>query len=910
MRHAQIPISFLMAWREIRGSWRQFVFFLACLAVGVGAVVGIELFATNVESLILRDARSLLGGDLEIRAAHQLSESGKETLDSLRERNVEVTHVRELVGMAAVPVAERAQIPDDDCPSPCTPGSSPGQALSQREREIDVQATQLVELKAVEEQYPLYGQVEMTPQQSLHDSLASLDCPSRPCFGAVVQESLLISLGLQLHDYLKIGQASFAVTGILVKEPDRVASAFSLGPRVLISRQALQATDLVKPGSRIRERYLLRVPESVALGPLRGELQGRLGSEGAGVSSYRDAQPRIRRFLDQLTTYLGLIGLTSLFVGGIGIACTIHGFMRHKLTTVAILKTLGADAGLLIRVYLLQSLFMGCLGSMGGVALGIGLQKLLPVLLGDLIPVAVSSQVAVLPLGKGLLVGVVTTFCFTIWPLLAIRETPPALVFRREVEQHHDPAGSRWRLIRRVVMSVVRDRHRLGTAVMMGFGLTVLATWQARSLTLGTLFILAFGAAVVLLQVGAWALLHGLRKLPRPRSFVVRQALGNVQRPGNYTRGMAVAIGVGVMVIVTVALVKSSLLVALGERIPKDAPTFFFIDVQPDQRESFEEILQREAPHAPYRLTPVVRARLKALDGHVIDPEEHKGKRNGWYFTREYALTALSLLPRDNVVVKGTWWTTDSEEMRKGDQENQDVPIRVSVEDEAAVNLGVDLGSTIEFTVQGAPVSAVVQSTRKVDWGSFSMNFFMILSPGALDGAPMTYIASAKVEAEEELPLQHALVRALPNVTAIKVGDVLANVARLLEQLAWAIQGIALLSMVSGAVVMTAAVSSTRYRRLYESAILKAIGGTRRIVVQSFAVEFALIGGLAGLIGVGLASALSWAILHFFLDLSWTVQPMVLGRGVLATVGLAVAVGFLSTFKILGEPPLAVLRQE
>ena len=875
-----------MAWRELRGSGRQFVFFLACLAVGIGAVVGIDLFATNVESLILRDARSLLGGDLEIRAAHQLSESGRETLDSLRERNVEITHVRELVGMAAVPGAEHSQRPG-------------------------VQTTQLVELKAVEDQYPLYGQVEMTPQQSLHDSLAPLDCPSVPCFGAVVQESLLISFGLQLHDHLKIGQAWFAVTGILVKEPDRVASAFSLGPRVLISRQALQATDLVQPGSRIRERYLLRVPESLALDPLRGELQGRLGSEGAGVSSYRDAQPRIRRFLDQLTTYLGLIGLTSLFVGGIGIACTIYGFMRHKLTTVAILKTLGADAGLLIRVYLLQSLFMGLLGSMGGVALGIGLQRLLPVLLGDLIPVTVSSQVTMWPLGKGLLVGLVTTFCFTIWPLLAIREIPPALVFRREVEQHHTPvAGSRFRWMWNALLEIVRDRHRLGTAVMMGCGLTVLAAWQARSLTLGALFIVAFCVAVILLQVGVRVLLHGLGKLPRPRSFVVRQALGNVQRPGNYTRGMAVAIGVGVMVIVTVALVKSSLLVALGERIPKNAPTFFFIDIQPDQKVAFEEILQRESHHSPYRLTPVVRARLRALDGQLIDPEEYKGKRNGWYFTREYVLTALSALPRDNVVVKGNWWTADSEEMRKEDHENQAIPIRVSLEEEAAHNLGVDLGATIEFTVQGAPVSAVVQSMRQVDWGSFTMNFFMILSPGSLAGAPMTYIASATVAAEDEMPLQRTLVRALPNVTAIKVGDVLANVARLLEQLAWAIQGIALLSMVSGAVVMTTAVSSTRYRRLYESAILKAIGGTRRIVVASFAVEFALIGGLAGLIGVGLASVLSWVILHFFLDLSWTFQPLVLGWGLLATVGLAVAVGFLSTFKILGEPPLAVLRQE
>ena len=850
-------------------------------------MVGIDLFATNVERLILRDARSLLGGDVEIRLARPLSASGGTVVGSLRKRNVDVTHVSELVAMAAASVAEGSDKPD--APS-----------------------TQLVELKAVEANYPLYGTVDVNPPQSLRSLLASreTDCPARPCFGIVVQESLLIGLGIQLHDHLTIGHARFRVTGILGKEPDRVASAFRLGPRVLMSRQALAATDLVKRGSRIRERYLLRVPESRVLDPLVGELQGRLSKEGANVSSYRDAQPRIRRFLDQLSTYLGLIGLTALFVGGIGIACTVHGFMKHKLMTVAVCKTLGADAGFIMKVYLLQSVFLGCLGSVVGVALGVGLQRLLPVLFGELIPLAVGSRVDVLPLSKGMLLGTLTTLCFVLWPLLTIRSIPPAIVFRREVDQERASvsAGYHFRRMKETLMKFVQDRHRLGTALLMGCGLTVLSVWQARSLTLGFLFIVAFGAALLFIQFGVWVLLHGLRKIPRSRSFAVRHAMGNVQRPGNYTLGMAVAIGVGVMVIVTVALVKSSLLVALGERIPEDAPTFFFIDVQPDQRERFERVMQREARTAPYRLMPVVRSRLGAIDGRAIHPDEHKDKRNGWYFTREYVLTALSELPRDNIVATGRWWPSESEDRR--DEDDTRNPIRVSVEDEAAENLGVDLGSTLEFNIQGTPLRAVVESTRTVDWGSFSTNFFMILSPGALDGAPMTYIASAKVEPEEEMPLQRALVRALPNVTAIKIGDVLANVARLLEQLAWAIQGVALLSMTSCAVVMIAALSSTRYRRLYESAILKAIGGTRQIIVKSFAVEFALVGGLAGLIGVGLASALSWVILHFFLDVAWTVQPMVLGWGLLTTVGLAVAVGFLSTFKILGEPPLAVLRGE
>ncbi|MDT7042712.1 ABC transporter permease [Candidatus Nitronereus thalassa] len=890
MSYRFLPISLKMAWRETRGSWHQFVFFLVCVAIGVGSVVGVDLFATNVERMILGDARSLLGGDLEIRLARPLDESGETVLASIRDRKIEVTHVRELVGMSAVQEKVRA---DGLTENPTFP------------------STQLVEIKAVEPNYPLYGQVEVAPKQPLHALLSSSSsCPTKPCFGIVVQDSLLITLGKEVGSSIKIGQAWFEIRGVLLKEPDRVASAFSLGPRVIISVEALEATELVQVGSRIRQRYLLRVPESIILGSLQGELQGRLAKEGARVSSFREAQPRIRKFLEQLTTYLGLIGLTALFVGGIGIACTIHGFMKQKMTTVAILKTLGADAGIIMRAYLGQSVLMGGLGSLIGAMLGIGLQMAIPLLLGGLIPVAVTSTVTWSPLAKGLVLGVATTLLFTLWPLLTIRTVPPALVLRREVEKGNAVVqqGSFWRNAWIVLVAFWKDRQRLVTSVVIGLGLMLLAMWQARSVTLGFVFILAFAAALVVLQFGARLMLKGLRMLPRPQSFTVRQALGSVQRPGNYTLGMAVAIGVGVMVIVTVALVKASLLTSIGDRIPEDAPTFFFIDIQPDQKETFEQIIRAQTPTATYKLTPVVRSRIGAIDGKPVDPEEHKGKRNGWYFTREYVLTALAELPEDNTVVKGQWWSTDPSD--KPSASIGSFPIRMSVEDEAAKNLGLDLGTTVEFNIQGTPLPTIVESTRKVDWGSFSTNFFMILGPGALEGAPMTYISTAKVSPAEEVPLQQALVRALPNVTAIKIGDVLANVARLLEQLAWAIQGMAFLSIISGAVVMVAALSSTRYRRLYESAILKAIGGTRQIIVQAFAIEFAVVGGLAGLIGLGLASALSWAILYFFLDLTWAFQPSILGWALFATIGLAVIVGFLSTFRVLGEPPLVVLRQE
>ncbi len=895
MRSNVIPLSFAMAWRETRGSWRQFVFLVLCVAIGVGSVVGLELFATNVEGVILGDARSLLGGDIEIQLMRDLGASGTTVVAELKERNMEMTHVRELVGMAAA----RERVVGDD-------GHEPGAARS----------TQLVELKAVESNYPLYGRVSVSPDQPLHVLLAPVSsCPgmpvSGPCFGIVVQESLLIVLGLDIGAHLTIGQAGFKIRGVLRKEPDRVASAFSLGPRVLLSQDALAATALVQVGSRVRQRYLLRVPESLTpLGPLLGELRGRLANEGARVSSFRNAQPQIRRFLDQFTTYLGLIALTTLFVGGIGIACTMHGFITHKLTTVAILKTLGADAGLIMRMYLGQSGLMGCVGSLIGAAGGVGLQMVMPLVLGSLLPVAVSPTVTVMPLVKGLILGLGTTLLFTVWPLLTIRTVPPALVFRRDVDQGVAPAHepSRWHMVGRAIGHLCQDRQRLLAGVIIGVGLLLLAMWQARSVSLGALFLLAFGVALVLLQAGVWLVLTLVRRMPRPRALVVRHALGRIQRPGNYTMGMAVSIGVGVMVMVTVAMVRVSLLSALGERIPDDAPTFFFIDIQPDQTPSFERIMRAQTRNGTYALTPVVRSRLGSLNGVPVNPEVHRDTRHGWYFTREYVLTALADLPKDNTIIQGHWWPPPRPD--SGQPRSRRAVPRVSVEEEAARILGLDIGSTVAFDVQGVSLSAVVESIRRVDWGSFSTNFYMILSPASLEGAPLTYLSTATVSPDEEIPLQQALVRALPNVTAIQIGDVLANVARLLEQLTWVIQGMAFLSIISGATVMVAALSSTRYRRLYEAAVLKVVGGTRRLLVQSFAVEFAMVGTLAGGIGVILASALSWAILRFFLDLPWVWQPAVMSWGLAATVALAMVVGFLSTYRVLGKPPLAVLRRE
>lgn len=890
-----------MAWRETKAAWRHFLYFLVCIAVGVGALVAVSLFGANIEQAVSREARGLLGGDLEIRWSQTIGPKGGAALESLSDRGFTVTHVSELVAMAA----RTERIP------------------------MGGQATQIVELKAVESGYPLYGALKVEPSRPLSELLvASSVCGTRhaarvtshaSCYGAVVQEALLIRMKLAVGDRLKIGQSLFTITGVVRTEPDRTANAFSLGPRVLISQEGLRAALLVQPGSRIRERYLVKIPAATPPEPLIYELRGQLASESARVSGYRDAQPQLKQFLEQLTRYLGLIGLTALFVGGLGVATSIHAFVREKLNTIAILKTVGADSATVIGTYLLQALLLGLAGSLIGLVIGILLQQGLPwviagLLASDLLEqlgfAAELSSTALVPLGKGLALGLLSTLLFTLWPLLTIRDIKPAMIFRRDVLPVSTERGE---TARSWVKRLTKDRVKGGLSLSIGLGLALLSIWQAGSWKVGLLFLGAFVTAVLVLGVSAWMVLRFLNRWPRPGSLILRQAFGNIVRPGSQAVSITIAIGIGVMVVVTVSLVERSLLRQVGDNRPTDAPSFFFIDIQPDQQEGFASLMRtRRGGQSPV-LTPLVRSRLSALNGKPIkleatsEEDERKAqaagkdeRRKNWYVAREYVLTFLEALPKNNEVVQGKWWKPGQEFTK---------PL-VSMEEEAAKSLGVTVGDTVEVDVQGVPITGEVSSIRKVDWGNFSTNFYIIFSPGSLDAAPMTYVATMHVPPSEEVALQEVVVASFPNVTAINVGDVLDGFARMLDRLSLAIRAVALFCVLSGALVMAAALAATRYRRLYESVILKAMGATRSVIARSFAVEYAFLGAIGGLLGSGLASALSWAVLATVFDLSWSLQPPVLAVGCLATIALTMLVGFLSTYRILGHPPLSVLRHE
>jgi putative ABC transport system permease protein len=882
-----------MAWRETRAAWRHFLYFLVCIAIGVGALTGVSLFGTQVEQTVTREARGLLGGDLEIRLTRRISPQGRDVLDSLRERGIILTHISELIAMAA-----RTEL------------SGGGQP------------TQIIELKAIEPEYPLYGSLRVEPDTDVRELLRrqDRDCSGRTCFGVVVQESLLIRMGLTVGARLKIGEGQFLITGVIRTEPDRMANAFSLGPRVLMSQEGLRSTELIKVGSRIRERFLLKIPSTMPPDPLLYELRGRLASDSARISSYREAQPQLKQSLEQLTRYLGLIGLTALFVGGLGVATSVHAFIREKLNTIAILKTIGADSQTIVLTYGVQALMLGLVGSLVGLLIGMALHFGLPWVIAAVMASDLLEQLgfakggiglSFAPLLKGLALGMLSTLLFTLWPLLTIRDVKPARIFRREVAPS-GPTLSSWRA--RLWISWQKlDRITLFVAVGIGLGLALLSIWQAGSWRVGLLFILAFAAAVFLLGAAASASLMAVKKWPRPEPLALRQAVGNVTRPGSQVVSMTIAIGIGVMVVTTVSLVERALLAQVGENRPTDAPTFFFIDIQPDQAEGMVDLLRRRSGDPAPQLTPLVRSRLSAVKSEPVkfepmsEEEEQRAKaarkeerQRKWFLTREYVLTFLQDLPKDNKVIRGEWW-------KPGQMSS--TPL-ISIEEDAARQLGVTIGDTIVLDIQGVPITGEISSIRSVEWGNMSTNFFMIVSPGALEGAPHTYVATVRVAPSDEVPLQQAVVAAFPNVTAINIGDVLDGFARVLDRLSLAIRAVALFCVLSGGLVMAAALAATRYRRLYESVILKALGATRGVLARSFALEYAMLGALGGLLGISLASALSWAVLETVFDLSWSLQPGVLAMGFVATVTLTLLVGFLSTYRILGQPPLTVLRQE
>ncbi|MFP6638077.1 MAG: FtsX-like permease family protein [Nitrospinaceae bacterium] len=842
---------FALVLAETRGAWRRMLFFILCIAVGVGAVMTVKSFSNLVSQTIQGQEKGLLSADLAIKGSW---EQNKEDLDIQKKvlpAETEFLFIKELHGMAKFN-------------SPST-GAKP--------------ASLITELKAVSltgPQYPLYGEFKSKPEKPLADLLVN--------DGAVVEPSFLIKTGLKQGDSFSLGKAKLRINGVVLSEPDRITRAFSIGPRVFISRASLNESGLVQPGSRVKHRTLIRLPSSIELEKALVLLERNLTDKSISIRTYKDMQSSLSSSIERMGQYLGALGVIALLMGGIGVAMIVRTFMAQKLDTLAILSCLGASSRTLFKVYLLQSMLMGLAGSVFGVCIGFSLTFLLPQKMEGLINLKLEPVFYWIPALQSLLLGCATTLIFCLWPLIRAVKTRPLRLFRRNFEEEEQ--GTR--------------RERWISTIILGLGLATMICWQAGSIKRGLIFLTALAISAGVFALASMLLLKLLKTLPPSGSMARRYGMSNLMRPNNQATSIITCLGMGIMLILTVRLVQMDMLAMLNKNTEMSPPNYFFIDIQHDQKQTFTQVLDRVAPEAERTITPLVRSRLHRIDDKLIENWEYKDKRREeWFINREFVLTYMAgPPPKDNEVIEGTWW---NEERAKNAE--------VSLEQDAAKRLHAKIGSELVIDIQGVPVSATVTSIRKVNWRNMRTNFYMIYSPGALDGAPITYVATVHVSDQKELELQHAIVEALPNITALSTRNIVNTIESTVSKLTTLVDFMSGFAIAAGLFILSGSIASTKYRRLRESAVLKILGAQRKVVTTILGIEYATLGVIAAFVGIGLAQGLSWAVMKYMIKSDWHVQPATLAWAFGFAVLITVTTGVLSSLDVIRNKPLKTIRE-
>jgi putative ABC transport system permease protein len=833
--------------RESRGARGRIVFFVLSLAVGVAAVVAVAGLAAALDGAIREEARPLLGADVAVEGTRPIPPAVDEALASIP--GLEQADVKEMATVVSVPRPE---------------GEPPG-------------PSQIVELKAVRGGYPFYGRIGLEPDEPLA-SLLGED-------GVVAAPELLERLGIRVGDAIRVGGATFRVRGEVREEPGRLAVGFAIGPRLFVSFEGLERAGLERFGSRIEYRRLLRLPGDASAAAAR-EVKARLKEVlpergGHRVETFADAQPALREGLERAERFLGLVALLSLLIGGIGVAQSVRAWISGRLDAIAVLRCLGLRPAETVSLYAVQTAALGLVGSAAGALAGTLALAALPAFLPPELQSRALQPVQPAAIARGLALGVGVALLFSLPPLDAVRRVPPLRVFRRDA----DPIP--WGVPARVA-----------AAGVLLTGVFATAWVQSGSGRLGAGFTAGLAVATVLLAAAAWGLTRAVARWPRRAARVwVRHGLAALTRPDSGTMGAVLALGVGVLVVLAMWIVQDRLGEQLEADLPADAPTAFFIDVQPDQLSAVRRILE-ESGATRFESVPMVTARLLEVDGRRVEDlaKEASGEgRERWVLTREQRLTYLERLPEDNVVVEGSLWSDPDR-------------AEVSVERDFARDLGVGVGSTLVLDVQGVPVPLAVTSLRTVDWRTFGINFFLVAEPGVLEDAPQQRVAVARIPPGREDAAQNALAAGVPNVTMIRIREVLEKVVAVLTRVGLAVRLLGGFTVLAGVGILAGAVGATSSRRGREVALLKTLGMTRGGVMAVFSVEYALVGAVAGVIGSAGAGVLAWVVLSKGMEIPWRFDPGPYAFTMAGAVVLSVAAGLAASSRALRRRPVEVLR--
>jgi len=847
-----------MAWRETRASWGRLLFFFLCVALGVAAIIVIRSIVQNVRHTLTSEARSLVGADLVVQSSRALAPEQRERLYALLQETRGVVATSEVVETRTM-----------------ASSLDGGQAGKVR----------LVELRGVEAAFPFYGTLELEGGQPYSHALLA----GR---GALVPPEFLVEMGLKVGDPLRLGGHDFTIRGVVTRDRvQRGGGGFAFGPRILVDLADLRAMNLLGFGSSATYAVFVQADER-AVGVLAGRLRQVFTREVAMVRTWRSLEDRLGRNLSIAENYLSLVGFAVVVLGGIGVWSVTRVIIQQKIRSVAVLKCLGATAGRVLWIYVLQVLWLASAGSLLGVVLAAAAIAAIPDSL--LAPLGVTEVALTLSAAaQGVTVGLLVSLLFALVPLLEVRRVKPLLLLRADTAASSRQPDARSRL----------------AALATGTALVLVAVWQAGSIQAG--LYVSSGLMVVALGLLAVSrlLVRATAPLGRSSRFALRHAVISLGRPGNQTRVILMAVGLGCFFILTVRVLQANLLDEFSTQLDGNSPDLVLIDIQPDQ---VDGVRAATAPYvgAPARLMPLMRARVVGVEGRRVSLPTSEAVRRHGRLTREFGVTYRDILQDNERVTAGAFWTGPSSVARRPDGTDTEVSISEEVREDA----DVEVGDLVRLDVAGRVVSARVTSIRKVAWDQTQNGgFFFVLRPGpALANVPHSFVGFLQTGADPAArgALQRDLVRLYPNVSAIDVRAVVSSIREILDNVTLGVSIVGLVTLVGGILILVGAVAMTKFQRLYETAIYRTLGASTRLVASMVAVEYGMLGLLAGLLGAGGALAMSWALAEFLFEIEWQPEPLLLSAGVGLTAAAVAVVGLAASADILLRKPLATLRSE
>lgn len=841
-----------IAWRELQASRTKFVFVIASVAIGVAALAGVRGFSESFQKALLDQARSIMSADLSARMFRQATPQEDAKLDALAATgNVQRTSVTEMVSMASTQV--------DPVPL-------------------------LVSLKVVDPtKYPFYGMVSLNPAGDLRTVLTDST--------VVVDDNLLVRLRTKVGDSLKIGGQLFRIAAVIEKEPDRLTAGIGLGPRVMMTRSAVNKTGLLQQGSRATERYLFKLgAQSGTIGDVRNQLEKILPD--AQITDFRETSPALTEGLDHATGLLSLICLVAMVLSAIGVGMAMRAHLQQRIEILAIMKSIGARSSDILRIYLLQTLLLGVVGALIGIALGLGVEWALPYFFGKLLPIQAPLRLPLRSVSAAFSTGILTTLLFCLPPLLDVRKVRPSIVLRKIVEGEGEGKLRFWK-------KIGENKAQWISAAVVVLALGGIAAALADSMLVGKWFAGALCGLLVVILVLTSLTMRGLRALLNKTRLhlhsALRHGLANLYRPGNQSAAVLSALGAGVMLILSVFLMQHAIVSRMNRDAAASAANIFLVDMTQDEVQGVKDLLLKQpGVEKKFESIPIISARITGIDGVSVDDLKLKNYPKRLFSS--IPITWADALPEGVRMTQGKWWQGGS-----GDG--------LAVVDHLARRLHLHPGSTVSFASGERTIQARVTVIYKAEGEHVFARSEFILPSGLLQGLPTVWYAAVNVHPSQIPFMERALFAAYPTVTVINIADILNTVQSVVHQITLVIRFLAAFSILSGVIILASSIAGTRFKRIREVVVLKTIGATRRRIATVFSVEFAVLGLIAGAVGVVFANLLVRVLLRK-MEVPYHPEFAVSGVCVLATAALAVVTGWAASFRILGQKPLEVLREE